>query len=249
MDEEANAEFSAFVAEKIRQRVHDPDVAERLIPKDHGFGVQRVPMETGYYEAYNLPHVHLIDLMETPIERITPTGVRTTAGDYDVDVIVYATGFDAVTGAFDRIDFIGPGGRHLRDKWRLGPSTYLGVQTAGFPNLLMVAGPQGASVSTNYPRAIEFAVDWNTGLIEHAAERGFRRIEVTPEAEVEWVEHVKELYGMLLLRNAKSWFTGYNSNVEGHDIKRWLIYNGGAPRYRKRLGEIAADGYRGFVFT
>jgi len=248
MDEEANAEFSEFVADKIRRRVDDPEVAERLIPKDHGFGVQRVPMETGYYEAFNLPHVHLVDLMETPIERITPSGVRTTERDYDVDVIVYATGFDAVTGAFDRIDFIGPGGRHLRDKWHLGPSTYLGVQTAGFPNLVMVAGPQGASVSTNYPRAIEFAVDWNTGLLEHAARRGFRRIEVTPEAEAEWVEHVKELYGMLLLRNAKSWFTGYNSNVEGHDIKRWLIYNGGAPRYRKRLGEIAADGYRGFVF-
>jgi cation diffusion facilitator CzcD-associated flavoprotein CzcO len=248
MDEEANAEFSAFVADKIRQRVDDPAVAELLIPKDHGFGVQRVPMETRYYEAYNLDHVRLVDLMATPIERITATGVRTSERDYDVDVIVYATGLDAITGSFDRIDFVGEGGLHLRDKWRLGPSTYLGVQTAGFPNLIMVAGPQGASVSTNYPRAIEFAVDWNTALIEHAARQGFRRIEVTPEAEAEWVEHVKELYGMLLLRNAKSWFTGYNSNVEGHDIKRWMIYNGGAPRYRKHLGEVAAEGYRGFAF-
>jgi cation diffusion facilitator CzcD-associated flavoprotein CzcO len=249
MDEEANAEFSAFVADKIRARVDDPEVAELLIPKDHGFGVQRVPMETNYYEAYNLDHVHLVDLQAAPIERITPTGVRTAERDYEVDVLVYATGFDAITGAFDRIDFVGPTGQHLRDKWRDGPSTYLGVQTAGFPNLIMIAGPQGASVSTNFPRAIEYAVDWATALIEHMAERGLDRVEAAPDAEAEWTEHVKELYGMLLLRNAKSWFTGYNSNVEGHDIKRYLIYNGGAPRYRKYLDEIAAEGYRGFRFA
>jgi hypothetical protein len=113
----------------------------------------------------------------------------------------------------------------------------------------MIAGPQGASVSTNFPRAIEYAVDWATALIEHMAERGLDRVEAAPDAEAEWTEHVKELYGMLLLRNAKSWFTGYNSNVEGHDIKRYLIYNGGAPRYRKYLDEIAAEGYRGFRFA
>ncbi len=249
MDERANAEFSAFVAEKIRQRVHDPEVAELLIPKDHGFGVQRVPMETNYYEAYNLDHVHLVDLQAAPIERITPTGVRTTERDYDLDVVVYATGFDAITGAFDRINFVGVDGQQLQDKWRYGPSTYLGVQTAGFPNLIMLAGPQGASVSTNFPRAIEYAVDWATELLRYVTERGYRRVEVDPQAEAEWTEHIKELYGMLLLRNAKSWFTGYNSNVEGHDIKRYLIYNGGAPRYRKHCDEVAADGYRGFRFS
>lgn len=249
MDEQANAEFSEFVADKIRQRVHDPAVAELLIPKDHGFGVQRVPMETNYYEAYNLDHVHLVDLQSAPIERITPTGVRTTERDYELDVLVYATGFDAITGAFDRMDFVGVDGRHLRDKWRDGPSTYLGVQTAGFPNLVMLAGPQGASVSTNFPRAIEYAVDWATELLRYMAVHQHRRVEATPGAEAEWTEHIKELYGMLLLRNAKSWFTGYNSNVEGHDIKRYLIYNGGAPKYRKHLDEIAAEAYRGFRFS
>jgi cation diffusion facilitator CzcD-associated flavoprotein CzcO len=249
MDEEANAEFSAFVADKIRERVKDPATADLLIPKDHGFGVQRVPMETGYYEAYNLDHVHLIDVEAAPIERITSTGVRTATGDYDVDVIVYATGFDAITGAFDRIEFIGRDGQRLADKWKYGPETYLGVQTAGFPNLIMIAGPQGASVSTNFPRAIEHAVDWATELIEYAAEHGYSTIEASPEAEAEWVQHVKELYGYVLLRKAKSWFTGYNSNVEGHDITRYMIYNGGAPKFRKTVAEVAHDGYRGFVFS
>lgn len=254
MDEDANAEFSAFVADKIRGRVDDPETAELLIPQDHGFGVQRVPMETGYYEAYNREHVHLVSLRDRSIERITPTGVRLVdpdgnSEDFAVDVIVYATGFDAITGAFDRIDFVGEDGQHLGDKWQYGPSTYLGVQTAGFPNLIMLAGPQGASVSTNFPRAIEHAVDWATELIEFMTTNGHQRVEVTAEAEVEWTAHIKELYEMLLLRNAKSWFTGYNSNVEGHDIKRYLIYNGGAPRYRKLVAEIAADEYRGFRFA
>jgi cation diffusion facilitator CzcD-associated flavoprotein CzcO len=248
MDEEANAEFSEFVADKIRQRVKNPVVAEKLIPKDHGFGVQRVPMETRYYEAYNRDNVHLVDLQETPLERITPAGIRTTEREYEFDIIIYATGFDAITGAFDRIDITGPGGHKLRDKWLDGPETYLGVQVAGFPNLIMLAGPQGASVSTNFPRAIETAVDWTMGLIEHLRAHGYERVECTPQAEQAWVDEVKELYGMVLLRKARSWFTGYNSNVEGHDKVRYMIYNGGAPRFRKRLDEVAANDYEGFRF-
>ncbi|MEZ5237103.1 MAG: NAD(P)/FAD-dependent oxidoreductase [Acidimicrobiales bacterium] len=249
MDEEANAEFSAFVADKIRQRVHDPVVAEKLIPKDHGFGVQRVPMETRYYEAYNRDNVLLVDLEETPIAEIVPSGIRTTERTYDVDVIVYATGFDAITGSFDRIDFIGSHGQKLRDKWADGPITYLGVQTVGFPNLITLAGPQAGSNSTNFPRGIEAAVDWATELYQHIAEHGYTRIEPTPEAEAVWTEHVKEMYQGLLLRKAKSWFTGYNSNVDGHDKIRYLIYNGGAPKYRNLLQEVAEEGYRGFVFS
>ena len=153
IDEEANAEFSEFIADKIRSRVNDPVVAEKLIPKDHGFGVQRVPLETRYYEAYNRDNVHLVDIQETPIERITPTGIRTTERDYDFDIIVYATGFDAITGAFDRIDIEGVGGQKLRDKWADGPITYLGMQVHGFPNMITLAGPQSGSASTNYPAA------------------------------------------------------------------------------------------------
>ncbi|MDP3820461.1 MAG: NAD(P)/FAD-dependent oxidoreductase [Burkholderiales bacterium] len=246
MDEAANAEFSAFVADKIRQRVNDPVLAEKLIPKDHGFGVQRVPMETRYYEAYNRANVQLVSIGDTPIECITPTGIRTSERDYEFDLIVYATGFDAVTGAFDNIDFVGVNGEHLRDKWRDGPVNYLGLQAAGFPNLFMLAGPQSASLSTNFPRGIETVVDWASSMFEHVVQHAITRVQPTVEAETLWTEHVKELYQGLLLRKAKSWFTGYNSNLEGHDKIRYLIYNGGAPRYRQRLAEVAAQGYEGF---
>jgi cation diffusion facilitator CzcD-associated flavoprotein CzcO len=250
MDEDANAEFSAFVANKIRERVKDPVTAEKLIPKDHGFGIQRVPMETNYYEAYNRDNVHLVDLEETPIERVTPTGLRTSERDYDVDVIVYATGFDAITGAFDRIDITGVGGQKLRDKWSDGPITYLGMQIAGFPNLLTLAGPQGGSVSTNYPRGIETSADWLMGLVDHMHEHGYTRVETTTEAEQAWNGHVIDMYNLLLLRKARSWFTGYNTNIDGRgDKPRYLIYNGGAPRYRKKLAEVIENDYEGFVFA
>ena len=166
-DEKANAEFSEYIAERIRRRVKDPKVAEKLIPRDHGFGVQRVPLETGYFEAYNRPNVHLVDISETPIVRVTETGLRTTERDYDFDIIVYATGFDAITGAFDRIDIQGVGGEKLADKWRTTISTFLGMMIHGFPNMLMPAGPQSGSASTNYPRGIETGVNWCTDLLEH----------------------------------------------------------------------------------
>lgn len=247
MEENANAEFTEFIADKIRSRVEDPLIAEKLIPTDHGFGTRRVPMETNYYEAYNRDNVHLVDINETPIQRITPTGIETTESETEFDVIIYATGFDAVTGAFDRIDFVGTNGQKLRDKWRDGPITYLGVQTVGFPNLLTLAGPTAGSVSTNFPRGIETAVEWASELVEHMLANDLTRVEALQEAETEWTEHVKDLYGFLLLGKAESWFTGFNSNVPGHNKTRYMIYNGGAPRYRKRLKEVAANGYEGFV--
>jgi len=251
MDEAANAELSEFIADKIRQRVHDPVVAEKLIPKDHGFGVQRVPMETNYYEAFNRDNVRLVDLQETPIERITPTGIRTTAEDLEFDVIVYATGFDAVTGAYDRIDIRGVGGERLRDKWADDPVTLYGMQASGFPNMLMPTGPQSGSASTNFPRGIELGVDWATGLLQHMWEHGYTREEATPEAEAEWGAHVREMYEMVLLRNAQGWFTGYNSNVEGHDkgTIRHVVYNGGTPKFRRTVTEAAEAGYPGIVFS
>ncbi len=247
MNEEANAEFSAFVAEKIRQRVKDPAVAEKLIPKDHGFGVQRVPMETNYYEAYNRPNVHLVDLSENPIREITPNGIRCDDRERAHDVIVYATGFDAITGPFDRIDIRGAGGLPLREAWAVDPDTYLGIFVHGFPNLIMLAGPQGASNSTNFPRAIEAAVDWATRLFRHVLANGVRRIEASAEAQAAWAEEVRALYQGLLLRNARSWFTGYNENVAGRDRKRNMIYNGGAPRFRKRLAKVEGAGYPGLT--
>lgn len=249
MDEEANAEYSAFIADKIRQRVFDPVTAEKLIPKDHGFGIQRVPLETRYYEQYNRPNVHLIDIEETPIQEITPEGIRTSDRSFDFDVIVYATGFDAITGSFDKIDIRGRDGLRLRDHWAEDPRTYLGVQVAGFPNMVMLAGPQAASSSTNFPRAIEVCVEWATRLFRHMEANGIHTVECTAEAEEEWCEHVRELYSMVLLRNAKSWFTGYNENVEGRNRTRNLIYNGGAPRYRKQMLEVESTGYPGFELS
>jgi len=245
-DEAANAEYTRFIADKIRERVDDPATAETLIPKDHGFGTRRVPLETHYYEAYNRDNVHLVDLNEAPIERITSSGIRTTAREYQFDVIVYATGFDAITGAFDRIDFAGADGQRLKDRWQDNPITYLGLQIGGFPNLITLAGPQGGSVTTNFPRGIEEAVNWTTRLISYLREHGYSRIEARPEAEEAWGEHVRSTYEKTLIRTARSWFNGYNSNVDGHDKPRYLIYNGGAQRYREWLEKVAENGYEGF---
>lgn len=245
LDEAANREVSDYVAERIRRRVHDPEVAEKLIPRDHGFGTQRLPLETHYFEAYNRDNVHLVSLAETPIERFTASGIQTSARHYDLDLIVYATGFDAITGAFDQMDVRGVDGKSLREKWRHGPSTYLGLMTHGFPNLLMVAGPQSVSGSTNFPRAIEVGVEWVTRLLAHARDGGHTRIEARADAERDWGAEVRSSYERLLLRHSKGWFTGYNSNVAGHEAGRvrYQAYFGGGPKYRAILDEAAAEGY------
>ncbi|HIG39332.1 MAG: NAD(P)/FAD-dependent oxidoreductase [bacterium] len=248
VDPAANAEYSEFIAEKIRQRVNDAATAEKLIPRDHGFGTRRVPLETRYYEAYNRDNVHLVDINETPIECVTKQGIRTSEAEYEFDLIIYATGFDAITGAFDRIDFTGAEGQKLRDKWDDGPITLLGLQTAGFPNLVTLAGPQGASVSTNFPPGIEEVVDWTTDLIKYMQLHDYRQVEASAQAEAEWIEHVKSMYDGSLISTTKSWFTGYNSNVDGHDKLRYMVYFGGAPKYRQRLAEVADKDYEGFDF-
>lgn len=246
--EDVNAEYSKFIADKIRQRVNDPELAEELIPKDHGFGTRRVPLETRYYEAYNRDNVSLVNINDTPIERVTKKGIKTSEREHEFDIIIYATGFDAITGAFDRIDITGTHGQKLADKWIDGPITYLGLQSAGFPNLITLAGPQGGSVSTNFPRGIEEAVDWATDLITYMNKHGYKRIEPSEDAELEWGEDVKHTYSLSLIPTAKSWFTGYNSNVPDHDKLRYLIYNGGAPKYRERLTQVAEHEYEGFKF-
>jgi cation diffusion facilitator CzcD-associated flavoprotein CzcO len=250
-DEKANAEFSEYIADRIRRRVKDPAVAEKLIPRDHGFGVQRVPMETHYFEAYNRDNVHLVDISETPIVEMTKTGLRTTEREYDFDIIVYATGFDAITGAYDHIDIQGVGGVKLRDQWSEGPSTFLGMLVHGFPNLLMPSGPQSGSASTNFPRAIETCVNWCTELLKYMREHGYVRAEPTLEAQERWTAHVKQMYSAMLMRKAKSWFTGYNSNVPGHEYgkTRYLVYNGGAPKYVSKITQVAQNDYAGIVFT
>jgi cation diffusion facilitator CzcD-associated flavoprotein CzcO len=251
MDEAANAEFSAYIADRIRRRVKNPEVAETLIPRDHGFGVQRVPLETNYLEAYNRDNVHLVDISKTPIERVTEKGLRTTAGDYEFDIIVYATGFDAITGAYDLMDISGIGGKKLFDKWKDAPSTFLGMLTNGFPNLLMPTGPQSASATTNFPRGIENGVNWCTDLLQHMWDRGLTRVDPTREAEERWTAHVTKMYEIMLMRKAKGWFTGYNSNVPGHEEgrPRYFVYNGGTPKYVGIINDVAAKGYEGLVLS
>ncbi len=248
-DADANAEYSAFIADKIRKRLDDPELAEKLIPKDHGFGTRRPPLESGYYEAYNQPNVRLVDLSETPVVRIVPEGIETTAGIEHLDVIIYATGFDAVTGPYDRMDIVGVDGATMREKWADGPKTFVGVQVSGFPNLMTLSAPQGASVSTNFPRGIEEFVDWTTDLLDYMAEHGYTRIEATTASERAWGDHVDEMAAKVLLTNVRSWFTGYNTNIDREYKPRNLVYVGGNVRLRKRLGDIKSSGYAGFDFS
>lgn len=250
VDEAANHELSNFVAGKIRERVVDPEVAEILVPKDHGFGTKRVPLESGYYEVYNRSNVELIDLNTSPILRIIPEGVRIAHGDgtrdLQVEVIVFATGFDAVTGAFDRIDITGVDGMKLKEKWREGPETLLGVATHGFPNLLMIGGPQSGSVSANFPRAIEDVVNWASDFLADGRRRKIHRFEPKLDEELAWVEHVEEFHHALLMSRSKSWFNGHNVNLDRPPLKRPLVYSGGAVRYRDRLAREAAANYPSF---
>jgi cation diffusion facilitator CzcD-associated flavoprotein CzcO len=246
-DRTANALISDFVARKIRQRVNDPAVAEKLIPKNHGFGTRRVPLESGYYEVYNQPNVKLIDINETPIERITPTGIKTRGiktsdAEYEFDLIIYATGFDAITGSFDRIEIRGTDGVLLKDKWTDGPQTFLGILVEGFPNLLMVMGPHAGL--GNFPRAAEYSVEWVTGLVRHAHERGVTRVEATAAGVAEWTEHVLATGEGLLMNEIDSWMTGVNRNVEGKQTRKIMRYSGGHPAFREHCDAVATDGYR-----
>jgi cation diffusion facilitator CzcD-associated flavoprotein CzcO len=239
---EANAAISAFVARKIRERVKDPKVAEKLIPKDHGFGTRRVPMETRYYEVYNQPNVELVDIKETPIARITEKGIKTTEREFEFDMIIFATGFDAITGSFDRIDIRGLGGVKLKDKWKGGPQTFVGVQVEGFPNMFMLVGPHTAL--GNIPRSIEYNVDWVTRLIGYMRERNLTRADARPEAVAAWTDYVREKAQGLLSNEVDSWMTGVNRNIDGRETRILARYSGSAPAYRQWCDAVAEKGYR-----
>jgi cation diffusion facilitator CzcD-associated flavoprotein CzcO len=240
-DRAANRTISDFVARKIRTRVKDQKIAEKLIPKNHGFGTRRLPLETFYYEVYNRDNVELVDISETPIEQITADGIKTSERDFSFDIIIFATGFDAITGAFDKIDFRGVGGAQLKQKWRSGPETYLGLMIEGFPNMMMLMGPHTAL--GNIPRSIEYSVDWVTGLIRFAVEKSLTRLEATAEGVASWTNHVRALGVGLLSNEVDSWMTGINRNVEGKTTRIVARYSGSAPAYRARCDEVAAKGY------
>ncbi|MEZ5851854.1 MAG: NAD(P)/FAD-dependent oxidoreductase [Hyphomicrobiaceae bacterium] len=239
---EANRLISEFVANKIRQRVKDQKVADKLIPKNHGFGTRRVPMETHYYEVYNQPNVELVDISETPIERITEKGLKTSNRDFEFDMIIYATGFDAVTGSFDRIDIRGEGGVSLKETWRKGIETLLGIQVAGFPNMLMLVGPHTAL--GNIPRSIEYNVDWVTDLLRYMKERNLTVTDARPEGVNEWTDYVREKAEGLLSNEIDSWMTGVNRNVDGKNQRVLARYSGSAPDFRAWCDRVAKGGYK-----
>jgi cation diffusion facilitator CzcD-associated flavoprotein CzcO len=237
----ANEDFAEFVRNKIRQRVKDPVVAEKLIPRDHPFGSKRIPLETGYYDAYNRDNVLLVDVREAPIERITSKGVKTTEKEYEFDVIIYATGFDAVTGSLTRMDIRGLNGQTIKDKWANGPRTLLGIQTAGFPNLFIAIN----NSFCNYTVCAESMVEWITNCIGYIRDKGYKRIDATPQAESAWVEYINKAGTGSIFTQAKSaWFMG--TNIPGK-TRAILLNPIPAPAYRAKCNEAAANGYRDFV--
>ncbi len=246
-DPEANKLISDFVADKIRGRVNDPETAELLIPTDHGFGTRRVPQETHYFEVYNQPNVNLISMLETPIERITAAGIKTSAAEYEFDIIIYATGFDAVMGSFDRIDIQGVDGQKLTETWKAGPTTFVGVMVENFPNMFMVMGPHAAL--GNNPRSIEYNVEWVRDLIAEMAGRDLTLAAARPEAVEQWTDFVKLKAEGLLANEIDSWMTGVNMNVEGRQTRSIVRYSGTAPEYRAWCDEVAAKGYQELNLT
>ena len=241
---EANKAISDFIADKIRGRVHDPAVAEKLIPKDHGFGTKRVPLETRYFESYNQENVELVDISETPIVRITENGVLTSEKEFEFDFIIYATGFDAIFGSYNRIDIRGDqAGARLKEQWEEELATFLGIQTNGYPNMFMIIGPH--AMAGNNPRAIEYQVNWVTELISHMNDNATSPApRPVQDAQRGWREYVVEQGKDLLRNDVDSWQTGINMNLEGRQKRIVGMYSGGQPSYRRRCEEVARGGYK-----
>ncbi len=245
-DPDANEIANDLYRETVLTMVRDPETAERLLPKTYGLGCKRQVLDRDYYDTFNRDNVTLIDLTETPIESITSRGVRTTTGHYEADVIVYATGFDAMTGALLRANIRGRNGRKLEDKWRDGPVAYLGLQMSGFPNLFTVTGPGSPSVLCNMLVAIEQHVNWIAECIDYLRTHDVGSIEPLRTSEVEWVAHVNEVAEgtMYTAPSCNSWYLG--ANIPGKP-RIFMPYVGGYPRYRARCEQEAANGYPGFA--
>lgn len=236
---EANEAAVEFIRKKIRQIVKDPETARKLTPT--GYYAKRPLCDNGYYETYNRENVSLVDVKENPIVEITPKGVRTTDGEYELDVLIYATGFDAVDGNYTKIDMRGRGGVTMREKWADGPTGYLGMTNTDFPNLFMILGPNGPF--TNLPPSIETQVEWISDTVKYMIENNIETIEPKPEAENEWVETCREIANSTLFSKAESWIFGANIPGKKHAV---YFYLGGLGNYRKVLEE---SGYKGFIFN
>lgn len=243
VDAEANEHLANFIRGKIDQIVKDPKTAQLLKPHDHPVGSKRITVGTDYYETFNKEHVTLLDAREEPISEITADGVRTDSNRYIVDSIVFATGFDAMTGSFTRMDIRGRENKSLREHWEAGPKTYLGISVSGFPNMFMLAGPGSPSVLTNMVTAIEQHVEWVSDHIKYLEENELEASEARADSENEWVDHVNAVSEMTLMHEANSWYLG--ANVPGKP-RVFMPYAGGLGGYRQICDEVAAEDYKGF---
>lgn len=245
--EEANKTAAEFIKQKIRSMVKDPRKAQVLSDIDHPFAAKRPPIDTHYFETYNLAHVDLIDIRENPIDSMTEEGIRTTNGLFKLDAIVFATGFDAMTRPILNLNLRGRNGVALSDAWEAGPINYMGLQVPGFPNFFMVTGPGSPSVLTNMPVAIEQHVEWISDCIAHMRAEGLHRVEPQPQASAQWMQEVNQAAAATLLPKAKhSWYLG--ANIPGKP-RVFMPYAGGMAHYRKRCETITANGYEGFLMA
>ena len=245
-DERANEFAAEFVRRKIRERVDDPDIAELLCPDDHPIGTKRLCVDSNYYETYNRDNVTLVDVRQSPIKELFATGLRTAASEYDLDTIVFATGFDAMTGALLEIDIVGRDDVALSDCWADGPRTYLGLSVAGFPNMFTITGPGSPSVLSNVLRSIEHHVDWITDCITFIKNSECSEIEANFTAEDEWTQHVEDVAKDTLRYKCDSWYVG--ANIPGKK-RVFLPYSGGLPVYREKCQDVVSKGYEGFVVS
>jgi cation diffusion facilitator CzcD-associated flavoprotein CzcO len=242
-NQESNDTSADFIRGKIREIVKDPEVAERLSPHDHPFGAKRPPIDTDYFETFNRQNVSLVDIRQSPIVEITAHGIRTESAAYELDAIVFATGFDAMTGSLLKMDIRGVGGVTLEDAWAEGPKSYLGLQIAGFPNLFTITGPGSPSVLSNMPVSIEQHVEWISDCLAYMRDEGLTRVEASPNAQEDWVDHVREVASVTLYPNANSWYLG--ANIPGKK-RVFMPYVGGLLTYREHCDEVASKGYEGF---
>ena len=246
LDKAANDTAADFVREKIAEIVRDPRTAKLLQPNNHPIGSKRICVDTDYFATFNRENVTLVDIRSNPIEQILPNAVRTGARDYEVDALVLATGFDAMTGSVAKIDITGRNGQTLNQKWAEGPKTYLGLMSAGFPNLFIITGPGSPSVLSNMMVSIEQHVDWITDCIGYMRDRGFEVMEAKRDAEENWVAHVNEVAHTTLYPQANSWYMG--ANIPGKP-QIFMPYIGGVGAYRQICNDVAAKGYEGFAMT
>ena len=245
-DKAANETAAEFVREHIRGVVKDPKIAELLIPRSHPIATKRPPLDDDYYETFNRPNVTLVDIAASPITHFSAHAAHTASARYDLDALVLATGFDAMTGALMRIAILGRDGVTLQEKWAQGASTYLGLGIAGFPNLFTITGPFSPSVVANMPTGVEHHVDWIAECMTHMRDHGLATIEPRPEAEQEWVAHAAEVASATLYPQTNSWYVG--ANIPGKP-RQFMVYLGGFSAYRERCAAIAAQGYEGFTFN